>query len=141
MTARKREEVAAFLMHLAELLGGGGESKEELVTSLRARGLDTDAVLADFKQILEEHAPVWRREAEIARRAAVEGLQRSVVSPAASRATLVETINQIVAAMRQLGAPVEAGAYHRDFREATEEDLRSLVADLQAQLESLRRPK
>jgi hypothetical protein len=141
MTARKREEAVVFLNNLAELLGGGEESKEELVASLRARGLDTDAVLADFKQILEEHAPVWRKEAGIARRAALEELQHSVVSPVPSRATLVETINQIVTAMRELGAPVEAGAYYRDFREATEEDLRSLVADLQVQLESLRRPK
>lgn len=141
MTARKREEAASFLNNLGELLGGTEQSKEDLVTSLRTRGIDTDAALSEFRKILDEHAPVWRKEASIARRAALKGLDESAVPPSTSRSTLIETVGQLVSAMRQLGAPMEVGAYHREFREATDEDLRSLVADLTAQLESLKRQK
>lgn len=141
MTARKREDAQAFLKNLAEFIGGTEETREELISSLKARGLDADAALADFRRVLDEHAPVWREEARLARRAALADVQQSTFSPATSRAGLLETINGLLAAMRALGSPVETGAYHRDFQEATDEDLRSLAADLTAQLESLKRKK
>lgn len=40
--------------------------------------------------------------------------------------------------MRQLGAPVAAGAYHQKFQEATDTDLESLLEDLRTQCELLR---
>lgn len=141
MTARKREEPAVFLKNLAEFLGGAEDTKEELVSSLKARGIDTDAALSDFRRVLDKHAPIWREEAGIARRAALRDMDRSIISPATPRASIVETIDQLVAAMRSLGASIEAGAYHREFREAADEDLRSLAADLKVQLESLKRQK
>jgi chromosome segregation ATPase len=132
-------EAARFLDNLTEFIAGEEAQLDEIIDSLRTQGVDPEESLRRFRQALTEHAPTWREEAARAREllAASFAAQRARVRR--SRSEIEREIREIVESMRTLGAPVEAGAYHRKFEEAPDEDLESLLEDLRFQRSMLER--
>jgi hypothetical protein len=130
-------ETAKFLNNLTEFISSEDREMKELRDSLIAQGVDPEESLQQFRQLLSEYAPTWREKAARARAvvAASFGSQRDKIQ--LSRTGMQDGIREIVESMRALGAPIEAGAYHRNFKEARDEDLESLLEDLRFQYELL----
>lgn len=135
---KKAREAAKFLGNLISFLTDDDLRGNDLVENLRARGLDPEQIASDFQQLLKTHAPNWSEKAERERVAALEALAAAKKAGKVARPQLVELIKELIDQMRQLGAPVAAGAYHQKFQEATETDLESLLDDLRMQCELLR---
>ena len=130
---KKAGETTQFLNNLTEFLSSEDRGIEEILDSLREQGVDTDESLQRFHQILSEHAPNWREKAARARAVVAESFETHKARIGRSRSDIEREIREVVESMRALGAPVEAGAYHRKFEEARDEDLESLLEDLQFQ--------
>jgi hypothetical protein len=134
---KKARETAEFLNNLTEFLSSDEREVEEIRDSLRAQGIDPDESLKRFHQILSEHAPTWQEKAARARAALTASVETHAVRIRRARADIERDIRELVESMQTLGAPVQAGAYHRKFQEARDEDLESLLADLRFQRELL----
>jgi hypothetical protein len=134
---KKDRETSQVLSNLTEFISNGDRDIEEIRESVKDQGLDPDELLAHFRQILSKHAPTWREKAARARAELAKTFE--AVGPKAhrSRSEIEREIRETIEAMRGLGAPVEAGAYHRKFQEARDEDLESLLDDLRLQKEWL----
>lgn len=111
---------------------------EEIKADLISRGIDVDAALERFHQALTEHAPTWKDTAAAARRAAERSLTSLKQAHAKSRAEIIAEIEARAADMRRWGAPIPAGAYHHRFEQASDEDLQSLLEDVESQYDSLK---
>jgi hypothetical protein len=136
-----RLEVASFLDNLINFLADDNRSKEQVNDDLRARNIDSEATLTEFRNLLSQYAPTWQEQAQRGRRLALEALE-SVRNKGPQTPEQVKTeINAIVESMRVLGVPVEAGAFHRNFQEAEDEDLESLLVDLMLQWDLLQPEK
>jgi hypothetical protein len=135
---KKAREAARFLNNLMSFLADDDLHGEDLVEDLRARGLDPDQIAAEFRDLLKKHAPTWSEKAERERLAALDTLGKVREAVRLTRDETIDQIKQLIAGMRQLGKPVEAGAYHQKFQEATDTDLGSLLQDLRTQYELLK---
>jgi len=129
---KRNREAAQFLDNLTAFLLDD-RSKEEILESLQAQGVDTEERLREFSQILSEHAPTWRERASRARRLAKVEFQHEQVKVRRNRNEVMREIQALVESMRAQGFPLEAGAFHRKFKEATDQDLESLLEDLRIQ--------
>jgi len=138
---KKNSDAARFLNNLESILTGADLAGEELAESLREDGLDPNRLDHDLRQLLEQHAPTWKQKAERERKSELEALSRSKAMASRTRAEIEQGIREIVEAMRQLGAPDTARAYHQKFQRATDADLESLLQDLQAQYEAMKNKK
>jgi hypothetical protein len=136
---KKARETTEFLNNLTEFLSSDERETSEIIDSLLAQGINPDESLKRFHQILSEHAPTWQEKAARARAALTASLETHAVKIHRARADIEHDIRELVESMRTLGAPVEAGAYHRKFEEARDEDLESLLEDLKFQRELLLR--
>jgi len=126
-------ETARFLDNLTAFIAGEEEQLDEIIDSLRTQGVDAEESLRQFRQALTEHAPTWREKAARARGLLAASFETQTARVHRTRSEIEREIREIVESMRTLGAPVEAGAYHRKFEEAQDEDLESLFEDLQFQ--------
>lgn len=126
-------ETARFLDNLTEFIAGEEQQSDEIMASLRAQGIDPDESLRQFRQALSGHAPTWRERAARARALVAASFETRKARAHRTRSEIEHEIRDIVESMRALGAPLEAGAYHRKFEEARDEDLESLLEDLRFQ--------
>jgi hypothetical protein len=126
-------ETAKFLDNLTEFVAGEEQQLDEIMDSLQSQGVDPEESLRQFRQALSEHAPTWREKAARARALLAASFKRQKARVHSTRSEIEREIREIVESMRALGAPVEAGAYHRKFEEARDEDLESLLEDLRFQ--------
>ncbi len=115
-----------------------GRTLEEVKGDLRAEGADPEEAVVRFLGILSEHAPTWKERTERERRQAQELIQETRPKGRLSHTQLIEEITGILAFMQSQGAPVVSGAYYRKFKEATTEDLESLLEDLRIQRDLLK---
>jgi hypothetical protein len=138
---KKARETTEFLNNLTEFLSSDERETGEIIDSLRAQGIDPDESLKRFRQILSEHAPTWQEKAARARTALATSFETHGARMRRARADIESDIRELVESMQMLGAPVQAGAYHRKFQEARDEDLESLLEDLQFQRELLLKQK
>jgi hypothetical protein len=129
----KARETAMFLDNLTEFIAGEDQRLDEIIDSLRAQGVDPDESLRQFRQALSEHAPTWREKAARARELLAASFETQKVRVRRTRSEIEREIRETVESMRTLGAPIEVGAYHRKFQEARDEDLESMLEDLQFQ--------
>jgi hypothetical protein len=136
---KRSQEDAAFLNNLTSFLSDEHRSLEDIKQSLREQGIDPDSALQEFRNTLAEHAPTWREKASRERQRANETLSYDRTQPARSREEIVTEIREVADGMRSLGAPIVAGAYHRNFEEATEDDLETLLNDLKVQWDLMQR--
>jgi len=134
---KKARETAQFLNNLTEFVADDEREMGEILDSLRAQGIDPDESLQRFHQILSEHAPNWREKAIRARQVLAASFEIQKAKIHRTRSEIERDIREMMESMRALGAPVEAGAYHRNFEEARDEDLESLLEDLRFQRELL----
>jgi hypothetical protein len=126
-------ETARFLDNLTEFIAGEEQQLDEIKDSLQTQGVNPEESLRQFRQTLAEHAPTWREKAARARRLVAASIETQKAKVHRTRSEIEREIREIVESMRELGAPVEAGAYHRNFEEARDEDLESLLEDLRFQ--------
>lgn len=126
-------ETARFLDNLTEFIAGEEQQLDEIKDSLQTQGVDPEESLRQFRQALSEHAPTWREKAARARSLLAASFETQKARVHSTRSEIEREIREIVESMRALGAPVDAGAYHRNFEEARDEDLVSLLQDLQFQ--------
>jgi hypothetical protein len=126
-------ETARFLDNLTEFIAGEEQQLDEIIDSLRAEGLDPEESLRQFRQALSEHAPTWREKAARARALLAGSFEIQKARVHRTRSEIEREIRETVESMRALGAPIEAGAYHRKFEEARDEDLESMLEDLHFQ--------
>jgi hypothetical protein len=138
---KKLSEASKFLNNLESFLTEGDPAGEELAESLRDGGLDPDRLDDALRDLLKQHAPTWRQQAERGRQSALEALSRSKEKVSRTRAEIEQRIRSTIQAMQQLGAPDTAGAYHQKFQRATDADLESLLEDLEAQYEAMKGKK
>jgi hypothetical protein len=138
---KKSTEAARFLANLESFLTETDPVREELAQSLRDDGIDPDHLDNDLRELLKKHAPTWKQKAERERHSALEALSKAKAAVSRTRAETEQGIRKIVEAMRQLGAPDTAGAYHQKFQRATDADLESLLEDLEAQYEAMKSKK
>lgn len=135
-----KEKQSPAGVFLDNLLKAACESEpgsiEEIRQDLHDHRIDPEAELAAFQQLLKTHAPTWQERAEMERREAVRKLAEP--SPPKDRAAIIEGIKQLVAGMQALGSSVPAGAFHRNFESAEQQDLESLFQDLSHQLQQLK---
>jgi hypothetical protein len=130
---KNARETARFLDNLTEFIASERQQLDEIVDSLRAQGVDPEESLRQFRQTLSEHAPTWREKAARARALLAASFETQKARVHRTRSEIEREIHDTVEAMRTLGAPVEAGAYHRKFEEARDEDLESMLDDLRFQ--------
>jgi hypothetical protein len=130
---KNARETARFLDNLTEFIAGEEQQLDEIMDSLRAQGVDPEESLRQFRQVLSEHAPTWREKAARARLLVAASFETQKARAHHTRSEIEREIREIVESMRELGVPVEAGAYHRNFEEARDEDLESLLEDLRFQ--------
>lgn len=126
-------DTARFLDNLTEFITGEDQQLDEIMDSLRAQGVDPEESLRQFRQTLSEHAPTWREKAARARADLAASFESQKERAHRTRSEIEREIRETMESMRALGAPIEAGAYHRNFEEARDEDLESLLEDLQFQ--------
>ncbi len=126
-------ETARFLDNLTEFIAGEEQQLDEIKESLRAQGVDPEESLRQFRETLSEHAPTWREKAARARADMAISFESQKARAHRTRTAIEREIRETMETMRALGAPIEAGAYHRNFEEARDEDLESLLDDLQFQ--------
>jgi len=124
-------DTARFLDNLTEFIAGDEQQMDEMKESLRAQGVDPEESLRQFRRVLSEHAPTWREKAARARAVLAASFESQKTRTYRTRAEIEREIRETMESMRALGAPIEAGAYHRNFEEARDEDLESLLDDLQ----------
>jgi hypothetical protein len=138
---KKSSEASKFLNNLESFLTESDPTGEELAEGLRDGGLDPDRLDGAFRDLLKQHAPTWRQQAERGRKSALEALSKGREKISRTRAEIEQRIRSTIQAMQQLGAPDTAGAYHRKFQKATDADLESLLEDLEAQYEAMKGKK
>jgi hypothetical protein len=126
-------ETARFLDNLTEFITGEDQQLDESMDSLRAQGVDPEESLRQLRQTLSEHAPTWREKAARARALLAASFETQKARAHHTRSEIEREIRETIESMRALGARVEAGAYHRNFEEARDEDLESLLEDLRFQ--------
>jgi len=139
MSEEKRQQAREFLENLTAFITNDDRTKEDLSTSLGERGIDVTAALANFRHILQEHGADWRSRAQRERLLAAQMIATTGQTAKQAREYLIQEIQDVTAAMQRLGAPVQAGAYFREFKEATDQDLESLLNDLKVQRDLLKR--
>jgi len=134
---KKVRETTQFLDNLTKLITDDRRETSEIVESLRAQGIDPTESIKEFHRLLSEHSPTWQEKAARARAAVVTLFTSRTAKARKSRAEIVAEIRRVIDSMRDLGSPVEAGAYHRKFEGARDEDLESLLEDLSFQRDLL----
>jgi hypothetical protein len=134
---KKELETAQFLEHLTSFLAEGGRSQEEIEESLKMQGIDPKSALSSFHQMLIQHATTWQERAERERRRALDRLQERQSYDRLNRDELKREITSVIASIQRRGGTMSVGAYHRKFETATDDDLRSMLEDLQVQSELL----
>lgn len=134
---KKKDETTEFLDNLVNFLTEEPARKEETAEDLREEGIDPDEALNHFRQILTEHAPTWRERAARERKAAQETLSGLKANVRTERKEVEEEIRRTIESLMSLGAQLVPGTYYRQFKEATIEDLESLLQDLSIQKELL----
>ena len=130
---KKTSETTRFLDNLTSFLTGDNREIGEIVDSLQMHGIDPEQSLAEFREILSKHAPTWREQATRERRLAQASIEHRNKRTRQSRPEVERRIREIVESMRTLGVAIEVGAFHRKFQEARDEDLDSLLEDLELQ--------
>jgi hypothetical protein len=138
---KKSSEAVRFMDNLMSFLAEDDLHGKDLAEDLRARGLEPDQIVAEFRDLMKQHAPTWSEKAERERLAALDALALARETAHLPRIKAIEQINVLVEQMRQFGAPAEAGAYHQKFQEASDTDLESLLQDLRMQYELLQNQK
>ena len=134
-------QAARFLDNLTSFLSDEDRKAEDTTEDLRTEGVDPQELLNHFHRILSEHAPTWKERAERERAAALQAVQPLREKASRTREKVISEIRQIVESLKQQGTEIVAGAYYRKFEEATDEDLESLLEDLKAQHEAVRRKR
>ncbi len=139
---KKSGEAARFMDNLMSFLAEDDLHGKDLAEDLRARGLEPDQIVAEFRDLLKQHAPTWSEKAQRERLSALDAFSLALCETAhLPRIKTIEQIKLLVEQMRQLGAPEEAGAYHQKFQEASDIDLESLLQDLRVQCQLLKNQK
>ena len=109
------------------------ETPEEIQAALRAAGYAPERVAARMQAVADRaiaNSPFnWRHRAR--QEMAEESARRAAIEPALprSRGDLLHAIRQFLTQIQ--GSPVELAAHFRNFDRATDEDLVSLLADLE----------
>lgn len=126
----QKESFIVTLDNLTEFLGRSeGQSTEEIMEELRAEGIDVDRGFQEFmKTVAECSARARRRDLEIAkeRRLQAEAEPRMSERLKRTKEELIETIQGFFSA-----APQPVGVSWRDLESKSEEDLASLIEDLE----------
>jgi hypothetical protein len=109
------------------------ETPEEIQAALRAAGYAPEHVAAHMQAVADRtiaHSPFnWRHRAR--QEMAEESARRAALEPVLprSRGDLLQAIRQLLTQIQ--GSAVELAAHFRNFDRATDEDLVSLLADLE----------
>lgn len=137
MVDRNAPETASqFLDRLTELLASlPDRSLEELKEDLRAQGIDPERVVERVERLvlskLNEYRLRWQEQARRERRAILERLPDFTAKLPATRPELERTLAEIISRLWGPGAEAYAQAYFRKLDQVTENDLRSLLEDLE----------
>ena len=137
MTDRKPPENATeFLDRLTELLASVPDrSLEELREDLRARGIDPERVVERVERLvqskLNEYRLRWQEQARRERLAMLERLRDVTAKLPAPQPELEGRLAEIVSGLWGPRAEAYAQAYFRKLDQVTENDLRSLLEDLE----------
>jgi hypothetical protein len=134
---KNARETTKFLDNLTEFVASEELELKDILDSLRTQGVDPEGSLRQFRDVLSQYAPTWREKAARARALLAASFESQKSRVRRSRVEIQDEIREIVESMRTLGAPVEAGAYHRKFEEAQDEDLESLLEDVRFQRDLL----
>ena len=136
-TNKEARETGKFLDNLTRFTTDEGRERSDVLESLRVQGINPADSLQHFHQLLSEHAPTWKEQAAKARAVLVASFESPITQARQTRAEIIAEIRKVMESMRTLGSPVEAGAYHRKFEEARDEDLESLLQDIRFQRDLL----
>ena len=109
------------------------ETPEEIQTTLRDAGYDPDSVAARMQTIAAralENSPLnWRNRAQRELEAEKTQIETITSSQPSNRAGIIDAIKQLLAGLS--GQQLGLAAHFRNFDHATDEDLASLLADLE----------
>ena len=118
------------------------ETPEEIQTTLKDAGYDPDGVAARMQAIAAraiENSPFnWRKRAQRELETEKTRLETRTSSTPRNRAGIVDAIKQLLAGLS--GQQFELAAHFRNFDQATDEDLSSLLADLEYLVSQQREP-
>lgn len=137
MADRKPPETASeFLNRLAELLTSVPDrSLEELKEDLRSQGIDPEAVVERVQRLVEtrlnEYRLKWQKQAKRERLAILERLRDVTAKLPAARSELERLLDEILSGLWGSRAQVYAQAYFRKLEQVTDNDLRSLLEDIE----------
>jgi len=136
---KRRKEAAEFLDNLSSFLMDDGRSVDQIKEDLHAQGVDSEGSLTAFRRILSEHAPTWQERAKRARTRAEQIVKEHVHESRETREGIKQRIKDLIDSMKGEGAPITAGAFFMKFQEAKDEDLQSLLEDLEIQRDLMKR--
>ena len=109
------------------------ETPEEIQTTLRDAGYDPDSVAARMQAIAAraiENSPLnWRKRAQVELESEKARLEIIPSAQPGNRADIINFIKQLLTGLS--GQQFEHAAHFRNFDQATDEDLASLLADLE----------
>lgn len=109
------------------------ETPEEIHTTLRDAGYDPDSVAARMQAIAAraiENSPLnWRNRAQRELEAEKTRLETITSPQPRNRAGIIDAIKQLLIGLS--GQQFELAAHFRNFDQATDEDLASLLAELE----------
>lgn len=109
------------------------ETPEEIQTTLRDAGYDPDDVAARMQAIAAraiENSPFnWRNRAQRELETEKTQLETRISSTPRNRTGIIDAIKQLLAGLP--GQQFELVAHFRNFDQATDEDLASLLADFE----------
>ena len=109
------------------------ETSEEIHTTLRDAGYDPNSVAARMQAIAAraiENSPLnWRNRAQKEFESEKTRLETTASSEPRNRAGIIDAIKQLL--VGGAGQQFELAAHFRNFDQATDEDLASLLADLE----------
>jgi|GraSoiStandDraft_41_1057321.scaffolds.fasta_scaffold876464_2 hypothetical protein len=136
MIKKPPETYRAFVDRLADLFDQiPPEDIEEAEQELRDAGVDPEAIGQRMKNLAEQTLARsrlnWRAEAAAERRHALDKLTHFAARIPEARSGLEIAIREILERSPHLGNLPAVTAHFRNFAEATDEDLRSLLLELE----------
>lgn len=124
-----------FISSVFDLAYGARDGSEpltpgEIKAQLQEAGIDPDAAWKQFSALL--HAPAKKESLADARQARLAApLPEAVIYPPRSRGSLIEELQQLLAALK----PQEGAVFARNWEDGTNEDLAAICSQLRRQIE------
>ena len=136
---RRSREAEVFLDNLTEFLTHESVPIEEIKERLRNDGIDPAKCIANLRDMLAKHAPTWQEQAAREREETLRELSSSKEGVRLPRDQILQKISELVTFLRDQGTDFAPTANYRNPQEFTDEDLMSLLEDLQVQVRTLKR--